>query len=171
MKKIIFLFIISAFLVSCQRKLSEEQSSKLWKAYQERNYFRLDKMVRALHPSVNSPEVMLFKAKLGYVFNRPEESNEVINVLLKKYSSRFNDSIVSDLILMRSVNYTRLEDYRNALADGILFIRKYGHLYDSAFIAETRDDNLVREALAGVPKLQTTISSDVEIPVKATRPD
>jgi predicted aspartyl protease len=67
---------------------------------------------------------------------------------------------------MRSVNYTRLEDYRNALADGILFIRKYGHLYDSAFIAETRDDNLVREALAGVPKLQTTISSDVEIPVQ-----
>ena len=164
MKNLFTLILIATVLFSCQKQLSPEQSSQLWKAYKEHNYFRLDKLVSALDSGVSTPEVLLFKAKLGYVFNKPEASNHAINQLLEKYPREFNDTLVSDFYLMRSVNFTRLENYKQALVDGNAFIDKHSKLYDSTFIAETKDDNLVREALTDVPKMEV-IPSDVQIPI------
>lgn len=163
MKKLFSLILITTVLFSCQKRLSPDQSSQLWKAYKEQNYFRLDKLVSALDSGIQTPEVLLFHAKLGYVFNRPEASNKVIDKLLEKYPKEFNDTIVSDLYLMRSVNFTRLENYKQALADGNAFIENFSSLYDSSFIAETKDDNMVREALAEVPKMEAVTTSDVRM--------
>lgn len=165
MKKLFFLISIATFLFSCQKSLSPEQSSQLWKAYKERNYFRLDKLVSSLDSGSKSPEVLLFQAKLGYVFNKPEASNKAIDQILRKYPKVFNDTLVSDLYLMRSINFTRLENYRQALADGNAFIENFSALYDSTLIAETKDDNLVREALVDVPKMEAIANSDVPIPI------
>lgn len=165
MKKLFSIIFIAAVLFGCQKQLSPHQSSQLWKAFNEQNYFRLDKLVSSLDSGIQTPEVLLFKAKLGYVFNKPEASNKAIGLLLEKYSKEFNDTIVSDLYLMRSVNFTRLENYKQALADGNTFIDMFSSLYDSSFIAETRDDNTVREALAEVPKMEAFSASDVRIPV------
>lgn len=165
MKKLFSLILITTVLFSCQKQLSTDQSSQLWKAYKEQNYFRLDKFVSSLDSGIQTPEVLLFHAKLGYVFNRPEASNKAIDKLLEKYPKEFNDTIVSDLYLMRSVNFTRLENYKQALADGNAFIEKFSSLYDSSFISETKDDNMVREALSEVPKMEAVTSSDVRIPI------
>ncbi len=165
MKKLISLLFLASILFSCQKSLSPEQSSQLWKAYKERNYFRLDKLVSSMDSGIKTPEVLLFQAKLGYVFNKPEASNKAIDQLLRKYPKEFNDTLVSDLYLMRSINFTRLENYRQALADGNAFIEKFSSLYDSSFISETKDDNMVREALAEVPKMEAVTTSDVRIPI------
>lgn len=165
MKKLFSLILAATVLFSCQKQLSPDQSLQLWKAYKEQNYFRLDKLVSALDSGIQPPEVLLFHAKLGYVFNRPEASNKAIDKLLEKYPKEFNDTIVSDLYLMRSVNFTRLENYKQALADGNAFIEKFSSLYDSSFIAETKDDNMVREALAEVPKMEAVTTSNVRIPI------
>lgn len=165
MKKLFSLILTATVLISCHKQLTPEQSSQLWKAYREQNYFRLDKLVSSLDSGIQTPEVLLFKAKLGYVFNDPEASNEAINILLKKYPREFNDTIVSNLYLMRSFNFTRLENYKEALADGSAFIDKFSVLYDSTFLLETKDDNLVREALADVPKMEAIKTSDVQIPI------
>jgi len=166
MKKLHLILILTLIFYCCQVAFSQEQSSPLWKAYKEENYFRLNHMLAKSGIKSNGPECLLFKAKLGYVFNKPRESDSLINILLDKYSDAFNDTIIADLVFMRSVNLTRLEDYKNAFTDGSLFVEKYHHLYDSAFINETVDDNTVREILSGVPKLEVIKTSDIQVPIK-----
>jgi predicted aspartyl protease len=166
MKKALLIFFTTAFLFSCQKRLTPDQSTQLWDAYNKHNYFRLDKLLGNIDKQISSPEVILFKAKLDYVFNRPIESNKAINLLLEKYAVEFSDTLISDLYFMRSANYTRLEDYKSALEDGKYFIDKYAGLYDSTYVKDTKNDNLVKEVLIGVPKMKITRPDDVQIAVK-----
>ena len=166
MKKLLLIIAIPLFLNSCTQKLSKEQSSQLWKAYKEQNYFKLNSLVNKIGLKGRNPDFILFKAKLGYVFNRPQESDSLINILLNKYSAKYNDSIIADLHLMKAVNNDRLQNYKNAFAEGKLVVEKYHHCYDSVFLAETRDDNEVREALIGAPKMGITKTTEERISLK-----
>ncbi|HEY4789387.1 MAG TPA: retropepsin-like aspartic protease, partial [Bacteroidales bacterium] len=166
MKKLFLISAIILLLTNCTQKLSKEQTAQLWKAYNEQNYFRLNKLVNKIDFKGTNPDFMLFKAKLGYVFNRPGESDSLINILLDKYSSNFNDTIIADLHLMKAVNNERLQNYKDALAEGKLVTEKYRHCFDSTFIAETGYDNEVREALANVPKMEINHSGEEKISMK-----
>jgi predicted aspartyl protease len=166
MKKLLPLLTLCFLLHSCTQKLSKEQSIQLWKAYKEQNYFRLHNLVAKINSDLNTPEVLLFKAKLAYVFNRPQESDSLINLLLDKHVTNFTDTIIADLHLMKAVNGDRVENYKSAFTEGTLVVEKFKKCCDSALIAETKDDNEVREALTGVPLMQIIKSTDVQVPLK-----
>lgn len=166
MKKLILLFAIPLFLNGYSQKLSIEQSHLLWNVYKEQNYFRLHHLISGIKTDIQSPEFILFKAKLNYVFNKPQVSDSLINILLNNYSHTFNDSIMADLHLMKAVNSDRLENYKSALTEGELVVGKYRKYCDSTLISETKDDNEVREVLADIPRMKITRTTEVQIPIK-----
>ena len=108
---------------------------------------------------------MLYKAKLEYVFNKPENSNILINKILDKYKIYFNDSIIADLFEMRAANAFRLQDYESAYSDLNLIVNKYGQLYDSATVEGHKEDIIVRHALIGIPEMviEKDESKDVKL--------
>lgn len=166
MKKILACLIIGLIFGGCCHQPTELQYAQLQKAYREHNYFRLDNLMSKTGFDKRDPYLMLYQSKLDFVFNNPYESNRLITKLLNKYQKQFADTVIADLHYMRSVNADRMEDFESAYNDGCLVAEKYAHLYDSSFIEELRDDNLIRQTLTGVPKMEIETNSETNIPLK-----
>ena len=166
MKKIPACLIFCFISGGCCYQPTELQYAQLQKAYREHNYFKLDNLMSKTGFDRRNPYLMLYQSKLDFVFNNPFESNKLITKLLDKYQEQFTDTVIADLHIMRSVNADRMEDYESAYNDGRLVAERYAHLYDSSFIEELRDDNLIRQTLTGVPKMEIGKNSETSIPLK-----
>lgn len=166
MKRIFAYLIIIVIFSNCSDKLTQDKYAQLIKAYSEQNYFKLDNLMSETKLNKREPTLLLCKAKLDYVFNRPESSNILINKILDKYSAYFNDTIIADLYFMKSNNEDRLQDYENACLNAQLLLEKYSHVYDSSFIREMEDDILIRKTLSGIPKMVIKQDADTRIPIK-----
>jgi hypothetical protein len=166
MRNNLFFLIVLILFTGCTTKLSKEQNAKLFKIYNERNYFKLDNLMSRIEDKNNDPDWQLYKSKLDYVFNRSEESNFLINRLLKKKSGYFNDTTIADLHYMLAYNADRIQDYALATKEGELLISKYQHLYDSSFVSVLKDDLNIWKMLIGIPKMETKINFETQISLK-----
>jgi predicted aspartyl protease len=166
MQKLFLILFSASTLCSMKSDAPKDQFKELRIAYRTHNYFRLDNLIRNTNPAIQSSELMLFKAKTFFVFNKPFESDSLISILLQKYSQAFDDTVVADLFYMRAVNEDRLENYKKSYKYGSVVVKNYSHLYDSTFITELNDDNDIRLLLSNSPKMDLTRSDDTQIRIK-----
>ena len=167
-KLIIVLLGIVSFCFS-RNDNSTDPIRDLKEAYHAHDYFKLDRLVNQfsqLSVKTECPEIMLYKAKLNYVFNKSFESDSIISILLKYYLQKFNDTIKADLYYMMAINEERLENYKKSFEMGTLVVAKYSNFYDTSFISELKDDNEIRLILSNVPKMEITRENDVQIKIK-----
>lgn len=99
MKNVFINLMLIVFITGCETKLTQEQSSQLMKVYTEKNFFKLDNLMSKIDFNNNNPQLLLYKATLNNVFNRPEESNALLNKFLEHYYNNFNDTINKRFIL------------------------------------------------------------------------
>jgi predicted aspartyl protease len=157
----VYIFILLAF-TRCSRKLSEEQGLQLKACYTTKDYFKLDQLMSGITRVEHNPDLLLYKATIENVFNKPGESNRLIQKLLKKYPRHFNDTIMKDLYYMQEANAYRLQDYQSEyIADSIL-VAKYSPVCDSSEIETHKDDLTLFRVIRDVPKME------IKIPVDAT---
>jgi predicted aspartyl protease len=166
MKKLLFYLMLALLFTNCAKQLTKEQSAQLLKAYNEKNFFVLNSLMSKIEFSKRNPQLLLYKATLDNVFNNPEESNSLINKLLKKYEKYFNDTIIKDLYSMKVENSNRLQDYKSAYIYDSLILTKYKHICDSADIDSRTDEFLSYRILAHVSKMEITKHGDCQIPLK-----
>ncbi len=166
MKNLIFYIMLIVIFTGCKAKLTKEQSFELFKAYSERNFFKLDNLMSKIKFNKNSPQLLLYKATLDNVFNRPEESNALLDILLEQYSKNFSDTIIKDLYSMKAQNYIHLQEYKNAYFNDSLIMSQYKNLCDSAEIDSRNDDILLYQNLANGTKMDIIKSGDCQIPLK-----
>lgn len=166
MKKIIVYLIVAVMFASCSTKLTLEQSGQLLKVYSEKNYFKLDKLMSKVEFRENNPDLLLYKATLDNVFNQPEESTRLINLLIEKYSTHFNDTIIKDLYSMRCQNANNMEDYLSAYRDECTILEKYSHVCDSSEIETRKQDNSIFSHITNVPKMQIRKPADSQVSLK-----
>jgi clan AA aspartic protease (TIGR02281 family) len=166
MKKIIIYMMFTVMVTGCVTKLSDEQHSQLKKAYTEKNFFKLDNLMSKIEFNKQNPNLLLYKATLDNVFNKPNESIQLINILLDKYPKYFSDSIIRDLYSMRAENAGRLQDYLSAYNDNNFIVKNYYHVCDSFEIASRKDDIEVYHNLSGTPKMELEKSADSRISLK-----
>jgi hypothetical protein len=152
-------------LCSCANKLSKEQSSKLLTFYKEKNFFKLEELMSKIKFDNGNPDLVLYSATLDNAFNRPEESNRLINILLNEYPKYFSDTIVKNLYSMRSANAFRLQDYKNAYIYDSIINTQYRHVCDSSEIDIRNDDITIFRCLKDVPKMEIKIPQNSKIPV------
>lgn len=164
-RKFIYL-ILSVILCGCAANLTKEQSILLKIAYKEQNCFVLDNLMSKVQFDRNNPDLLLYKAMLDNVFNKPKISNLSINRLLTNYPKYFNDSIRSDLYSMRQVNDCLLEDYKQAFEDGNIIISNYKNVCDSSEIESYKNMNQLFQNLFDAPKMQIIKRVDSKIPFK-----
>jgi hypothetical protein len=158
--------MLVVIFTSCKAKLTKDQSFDLTKAYSERIFFKLDKLMSKIKFKKNNPQLLLYKATLDNVFNKPEESNILLNILLEQYSKNFSDTIIKDLYSMKAQNYIRLQDYKNAYFNDSLIMSQFKNLCDSAEIDSRNDDILLYRNLTNVTKMEIIKPGDCQILLK-----
>jgi len=158
--------MLMVIFTGCTAKLTKEQSSQLLKVYKEKNFFKLDNLMLKIEFNKKNPDLILYRATLDNVFNKPIESIQLINILLNKYPKYYNDSTIRDLYSMRAENALRLQDYFSAYKDDSLIITKYNHVCDSSGIESLKDDISLFRNLSGVPKMEIEKLSDSKISLK-----
>lgn len=168
MKKRLPFLIVIVLVVSCTNNQKPKNFDFLNEAYKEKNFFKLNNRFKSINFDKNNPELLLYKAKLDYVFNEPEESNDLINTILDKFPSHFNDTVVADLIESRSNNSFRLQDYSAAVEDITLLLDNYSHIVDSLKRISLQEDLILRKAIKDIPKMEVinTVNRDISIPIE-----
>jgi predicted aspartyl protease len=163
-KKIIYLILI---LIStcCSTELSKDQSCLLMNAYKEKNFFKLDKLMSTIEFNKNNPNLILYKATLDNVFNKPEESNQLINILLDQKPKYFNDTIVKELYFMRSQNAYMLQDYKSAYFNDSIIVNQYSNVCDSSEIEMRQFSISILRSIMDVPKMDINIPENSMIPI------
>ena len=159
-------FILTVVISSCTANLTKEQSKLLKAAYKEQNYFVLDNLMSGVKFNKNNPDLLLYKAILNNVFNKPKESNHLINRILTDYPKYINDSVYSDLYSMRGVNACLLQDYRQIYADDNFILQNYKQVCTPAEIESYENMNLFFHNLFDVPKMEISKSADCRISCK-----
>jgi hypothetical protein len=165
MKKAMLYLILFVHLTSCGPKLTPLQNHQLSKAYSERNFFKLDHLMTDIQFDKTNPDLLLYQATLFNVFNNPEESTRLINILLKKHHDYFNDTIIKDLYSMRCENANRLQDYLSAFNDESLILAKYSHVCDSSEIETRKEDNSIYGNITHVPKMEVKKPIDSRVSI------
>ena len=169
MKNLFIYLIASLVFTNCSAMPTKEQSNKLLTYYKEKNFFKLDKLMLEIKFDKGNPDLLLYRATIDNVFNKPEESNRLINMLLKEYPKYFNDTIVKELYYMRSANAYRLQDYKSAYYDDSIIVNNYRHVCDSSEIETRKDDITIFHSMMGVPKMGIKMPQNSKIPIKRDR--
>jgi hypothetical protein len=166
MKNLIVFLIAVVVFTNCSTRLTNEQGNQLFTHYKEKNFFKLDQLMSKITFDKSNPDLLLYRATLDNVFNKPEESNQLINILLKEYQKYFNDTIVKDLYTMRSANAYRLKDYKSAYSDNSMIVKKYRNVCDSSEIETLIDDITLFHSLMNVPKMEINMPENATVPMK-----
>ena len=165
MKKRIIYLIIILTSTCCSTELSKDQYCLLMNAYKEKNFFKLDKLMSTIEFSKNNPDLILYKATLDNVFNKPEESNQLISILLDQKPKYFNDTIVKELYFMRSQNAYMLQDYKSAYFNDSIIVNHYRNVCDSSEIEMRQFDISILRSIMDVPKMEINIPDNSMIPI------
>ena len=161
------LFAIGLLLLgSCTTKIPKEQSAQLLKAYKQKNYFKLDRLMSEVKTVSGHPNLMLYEATLDNAFNKPEEAIRLITHLLRNYSLHFNDTIFRNLYAMRAQSAAHLQNYKMAYRDNKMILSKYAAVCDSDEIQSLQQDNSLYRYLRNAPKMVITRNSDTRITLK-----
>jgi len=137
---------LTGLLIGCTNdgKLSNEARKELRALYQSKDYFALSEMLEPFSDS-RAPVALYYKATVERAFNRPAESNRILNDLLVQ--SPLPDSLLVDAWTLKMENYLRLHDYEAAFqaADNALQMEnipeeKGDDIQNTRRIAETLQD-------------------------------
>lgn len=164
MKLALILLALIAF-ISCSIHPNAELDKRLASAYIEKNYFVLNTLMASIDPS-KKPEYMLYKATLDNVFNKPEESTKGINLIIKKHTGHFSDTIISQLLQLRVINSMRLQDYKNAFLDDSLILANYKNTCDSDQLNSIKADLLLNAAAVDFPRMSVIKKENVTLGLK-----
>jgi len=166
MKKIVVYLMAVVIFSSCSTRLTKEQENQLITHYKEKNFFKLDKLMSTIESDKSNPDLLLYQATLDNVFNKPEESNRLINTLLKEYPTYFNDTIIKDLYVMISDNAYRLQEYKEAYYADSIIVNKYRHVCDSSEIEIPESDITIFRSLQDAPKMEIKMAVNSTVPIK-----
>ena len=166
MKYVLNCLIALLIFTYCPAQISKWQSEQLFKFYREKNFFKLDKLMSGIKVREDDPELLLYKATIDNDFNKPDESNRSISIILKKYSRHFNNAIMKELFFMRSSNAYRLQDYKTAYLDDSIIVARYRHVCDSSEIETREDDITIFRSIMNTPKMEVSLPADARASFK-----
>ncbi len=167
MKRTIIYLGACLLFTCCTNNSNLRHYGLLKKAHNEHNYFKLNTLFNSIDFNEKNPELLLYKAKLEYVFNRAENSNIIIDKIIHEFKSFFNDTVIADLIEMRSNNDFRLQEYNSACENNMTLMTNYSHVLDSAKLVSIAEDFILRKAISDIPKMvvEKQAAGDITIPV------
>jgi predicted aspartyl protease len=167
MKNILLLSLI--FLFSCgnpAKKASDpELVSELESLIEKENFFKLKTVYNENNTKLSDEHSLFFSAIINNVFNKAEESNRDIDILLTDYSSTLNDTTLNKMYLKKLWNHINMYEYEQAANASDHIQKNYLKLNDSTDIENLRNEIKIWNAIKNVPKQEILKTDDATIPM------
>lgn len=165
----LLVFLSFILLFSCgnpKNKISDQQLvDKLENLIEIENYFMLKIVYDKNIDKLSHKHSLYFSAILNNVFNKAEESNKDIDIILANYSSSLSDTVLNKLYQKKLWNHINLYEYEQAANTSEYIQKNYLTLNDSIDIENLKNEIKIWKALKDVPKQEIIKTDDATIPM------
>ncbi len=165
MKKLIPLFLFAISLATCTTKHNPSTEQQLLQLLNEKNLFRLKVLLKEKESELSKSIALYLKAHLQNAFNQTEQSLKTLDVLLGKYGSGLNDTLLLNAFLIKYDNLHKQTRYREAAEALEIAMNKYGIALDSVALTNLRETYNSVEPLKEFPPQKMHIATDITIPI------
>ncbi|MCP3930277.1 MAG: hypothetical protein GY705_14380 [Bacteroidetes bacterium] len=160
------LFIL---LFSCGNptdKTSDPQLvSKLEYLFETENFFLLKTVYNNNVAKLSPKHSLYFSAIINSVFNKAEESNKDIDIILADHPTSLSDTLFNKLYWKKILNHINLYEYDKAAKTSDYIQTNYLALNDSSEITTLQNEIKIWRALKDVPKQEIIKTDDATIPM------
>lgn len=169
MKKIIQVIIALSLLYGCSSPgpiSSDEGVLKVLNQLAEKqDFFKLKSNFEMNKNSLSEIHSLYYASIISNVFNKAEESNRAIELLLSKHKSFLHDTILNELYRTKLLNHINLYEYKDAAEASEHIQNTYPALNDSSEMEALKNEVKIWRALENVPPQEIIKSRDVSIPM------
>lgn len=163
-----FALMLGLVLYGCAgSKVSKAQDKVEYEAVQglieNKDFFSARDRLRANSNSMGSYHKLLLEASIDNTFNRPQESNNKIELLLAGHTAMLTDTVRVELLKLKQANHGRLFEYAEAAAVTDEIINKYSAILKEEEIAAYRNTGNIWHALKYQPKQELIIIGDTRM--------
>ena len=124
---------------------------------------RLDQYLRRSNTQLDDFEKNYLTALALYAYNKPFDSNKLIDKLLTDFNNDLTDSLCMHLYMMQATNSVKLFEYEKARSCTALMLSKYSHVMNRERIAELQNNMIIWTALKSVPTQVSSIKRGISV--------
>ena len=159
--KLILILILASFLneAIAQHAIIDEY-------LRSEDYCKLNQYLANKNSKLDDFQRNYLTAIVLYAYNKPHESNKIIEIILSDFSSGLTDSLCLRLQIMQAINSVKLFEYEKARSCTELVLSKYSHIMSNEKIADLRNNKIIWTALSSIPAQTSTIKRDVSVMLK-----
>ena len=162
MKKLYFIFVLIIFVFA---NSSAQDFKSVYGLYLNYDYYKFKNAILS-SKSLNKIELSINNALKNSVFCNFNESNRLINSLLKENSNDIHDSIKAELYSAKVINHINLFEYKEASKSSKILKEKYYQYLDSAERVELSDEEGLWKAVETMLPQTVNKKGDVKIQIK-----
>ncbi len=162
MKKLYFLFVLMIFVFT--NSFAQDFKS-VYSLYLNHDYYKFKNAILS-SKSLNKVELNINNALKNSVFCNFNESNLLINNLLKENSNDIHDSIKAELYSAKVINHINLFEYKEASKSSKILKEKYYQYLDSTERIELSDEEGLWKAVETMLPQTVSKKGDVKIQIK-----
>lgn len=163
LKSLVFLSMPVFLACSSINKTDQAVDEKLHELLKEKNVFRLQTELGNVQNKLAEDRLLYYKTYCAQALGKEEQSNDYADVLLNDYKNQLNDTIIAELLAIKSSNYIRSYHYKKAADVYKILLEKYSNVLDSSEIADYQNEQLLFETLASVKPQCIQKQNDVKI--------
>jgi len=164
LKSLLFILLFSCGNPS--DKTSDPQLvSKLENLIETEDFFKLKAVYNENIAKLSDKHSLYFSAIINNVFNKAEESNKDIDIILADYPTSLNDTLLNKLYWKKILNHINLYEYHEAAKTSDYIQTNYLALNDSSEVSTLQNEIKIWKALKDVPKQEIIKTDDATIPM------
>jgi hypothetical protein len=156
--KYIFLVLLTIF--SCT---NEKVINKLENLYRSEDYFEFNRLLQQNKESLPAYAKLYFQALSLNLLNKPAESNQLIEEILAKYTKKFPDTVLVQLLETKASNAGNLFDFKTAsnTLNGIL--ASHASVLSRLKLNDMKDDSVIYQTIKNCQPQTVDILNDDRI--------
>lgn len=128
-----------------------------------KHYFELRNLLQSRSDSLLPHKKLYYQAHLDNFFNRLNESNEHIAVLLKQYRNQLSAKEASKLLEKKIDNHVKLYQYKEAWKTSEALLKQYRQSLSEETIKDVKNSAIIWKGLQRTPAQTTLRESDTKI--------
>ncbi len=161
--------LLFVFLLSCGNQIEQKSDprlvNKLENLIETEDFFKLKAVYNENITKLSDKHSLYFRATINNVFNKAEESNKDIDIILANYQSSLNDTLLNKLYWRKILNHINLYEYEKAAKTSDYIQTNYLVLNDSSEVATLQNEIKIWKAIKNVPKQEIIKTDDATIPM------
>jgi predicted aspartyl protease len=130
---------------------------------ESKNFFKLQSTLTNVQNKLSEDRLLYYKMYCEQAFDNGLQSNECADILLDKYGKQLNDTIIAEILLVKSNNNIRDYQYKEATEIYNLLLTQYRSVLDSATIASCQNVLTLFGTLTAVKPQQIHKRENTEI--------